>query len=466
MLERTRPSRRLLVGLGVLILCVLELQALIQLLRAQAALRQRVIRTTRESAVMARPRLGALLRSGGSEAWARAAREAIGSSLATEVELFDLSGRRLFAQPLPSPIERSLDDNEVEILKSGAVMTLGPFTGQASRLLTYLYFPSGDIAVVLRLSTAVPELAADLRDRRQLLMGHGLALFVLVLAGSLALFPGAARGPESRTRALEAYERAMEKLRDHGNEVSREHAEARRKMNEVLHDKEALARAGELTAGIVHEVRNGLGTILGYARFIETTPPLAEGTGAAKKIVEECEILETVIRRFVDFVKREKLCLAPFDLGRMLSRVAARESRGRNGGAVSVEEAKGGVFLGDEELLERAFENLVRNAREASGEGGHVWVGVTREAETAVITVADDGPGLSAPSEKELRPFFTTKPGGLGLGLPIALKIVQLHEGELRLENRSPRGLIVRVRLPIRVAAADHDVTEGNNWGP
>jgi signal transduction histidine kinase len=108
-------------------------------------------------------------------------------------------------------------------------------------------------------------------------------------------------------------------------------------------------------------------------------------------------------------------------------------------------------LLGDEELLERAFENLVRNAREAAGAGGHVWVAGRTDREEVVITVSDDGPGLSEQKRQELRPFFTTKPGGLGLGLPIVHKVIGLHGGAILMSDRSPRGLVVTVRLPARI---------------
>jgi signal transduction histidine kinase len=133
----------------------------------------------------------------------------------------------------------------------------------------------------------------------------------------------------------------------------------------------------------------------------------------------------------------------------MLSRVAARESRGGPGGEVTLPRGDLGTLSGDEALLERAFENLVRNAREAAGTGGHVWIDVARDAAAAVVTVSDDGPGLTPAARQKLRPFFTTKAGGLGLGLPLALKIVRLHEGEVVFASRSPRGLRVEVRLPL-----------------
>jgi signal transduction histidine kinase len=229
--------------------------------------------------------------------------------------------------------------------------------------------------------------------------------------------------------------------------MSREHEVERRRMEEAIEDKEAMARAGELTAGIVHEMRNGLGTILGYARILErdTSPAVAE---AGLRIREECETLETVARRFMDFVKRETLDRAPFDLGRTLSRVVAREFRHRPEVKTTLTGLEGGLTLmGDEELLERAFENLVRNAADAGGSGGRVWVEVVRDTQSVIVTVADDGPGMPS-DRREIRPFFTSKAGGLGLGLPIALKIVRLHGGTLELGDRSPRGLSVTVRLP------------------
>jgi signal transduction histidine kinase len=65
------------------------------------------------------------------------------------------------------------------------------------------------------------------------------------------------------------------------------------------------------------------------------------------------------------------------------------------------------------------------------------------------ILIVDDGPGLSADHPGEARPFFTTKAGGLGLGLPLARKILLLHGGTLALEDAAEGGVTVRVGLPI-----------------
>jgi signal transduction histidine kinase len=172
----------------------------------------------------------------------------------------------------------------------------------------------------------------------------------------------------------------------------------------------------------------------------------------ARGIREECETLESVIRRFVDFVREERLERAAFDLGRLLDRVVAREGRAHPSRAVRVEAGEGVRITADEDLLERGLENLVRNALEAAGAGGKVEIGVKRVSGGLEIRIADDGPGFP-PEGAPLRPFATGKAGGLGLGLPLALKVVQLHGGRLELESPANGGAVVRVLLPAEPGA-------------
>ena len=454
MAEFRRPSLRLAFALAVVVLGLFEVQNLLEILLSQSRLRERAIRGVQEPLRASRPHVDGLLAARDVDS---ALRAVLQSTPAAEVELFTPAGKRLAAQPQPAPVQHWLSEAEVATLRKGAVVTVGPVAGGGGRLLFYAGVRSGGQDAVLRVTSAAPDLVEDLRERRRLLIGHGVAMVLLVVVGVLAVFPGREPPAGSTPRAIDAYVEAMERLREHGEALSERH-EA---LEEAMQDREAMARAGELTAGMVHEVRNGLGTILGYARIVEASGSPPAAVDAAARIREECETLETVVRRFMDFVKREKLNLGPVDLGRMLGRVVARESRGRAGGEVTLDAVDVGPLVGDEDLLERAFENLVRNAREAAGVKGHVWVGAARQGHGVVVTVADDGPGIPAASREGLRPFFTTKAGGLGLGLPIALKIVRLHQGELTLSDRAPRGLVVTVRLPA-TGPGDRDVTRSS----
>jgi signal transduction histidine kinase len=463
MADLRRSSGRLVLGLAVVVLILLEILGLTGTLRSQARVQGRVLRMTRDAALVARPRLAEMLLPGGPQAWSTAADAALRSSLAAELEVFDLSGRARLAHPRPAPVSHWLGPDEQKAVENGGVLVVGPIAQRYTRLLTYLSFRSGDETVILRLSNAMPELQEDLEERRSLLLGHGVVLVLLVVIGALLLFPGPADSPLSPS-ALGAYEAAMERLQARGQELSHEHELERRRMEEAMQEKEAMARAGELTAGIAHEVRNGLGTILGYARLVERAKSKEEIAEAAARIREECEILEGVVRRFMDFVKQETLRLAPFDLRPMLRRVAAREIRSRPGAPVSLPEGDPVTLVGDEELLERAFENLVRNAREAAGPAGHVGITLEPSVDGELsVTIVDDGPGLPPGSPTAPRPFFTTKPGGLGLGLPLAVKILRLHHGDLRLDNHTPRGLAACVRLPAGGPEAAAGVTVGNH---
>jgi len=442
-------SVRFVVGFALLVVGLVEVYMLLVGARSQRRLRMTTIGRVRAEVALALPALLADLGPGGRESWNAAAHRAVESGLATEVEVWEAGGEVLLSRPTVAPVGHRPDEREAAELRSGAPVAALAQAGPVARALTYVPFQDGGRRLLLRLSTPVPDLERDLLERQNGFVAHLAALSVLLLAAVLVFFAPARPREPPPTRALDAYEEAMERLRDRGEELTREHVAERRRMEGELREQAAMARAGELTAGIVHEVRNGLGTILGYARMLERDAPGPEVVEAARSIREECETLEAVIRRFMQFVRQETLTVAPFDLVRLLSRVAARESRGRPGADVVLRPPEiAGPVRGDEELLERALENLVRNGREAAGGRGHVWVSAAADAGTVTITIEDDGPGLPPESRDRPRPFFTTKPGGLGLGLPIAFKIIRLHEGELAFEDRAPRGLRAMVRLP------------------
>ncbi|HSD29386.1 MAG TPA: ATP-binding protein, partial [Vicinamibacteria bacterium] len=324
--------------------------------------------------------------------------------------------------------------------------------GPVVRTLVYLPVPGASEGLFVRIAATAPDLEEEVRERQQVLLGHLASLAALVLAGALVLLPRAGEPSAPPDGALNAYEQAMERLRDHGEEMTARHDAERRRMEEAIRESEALARAGELTAGIAHEVRNGLGTIVGYARMLERSSLPADPAAAARSIREECETLETVVRRFTDFVKLENLQIRDTDLSRLLARVVAREARAREEVRTRLVGLDAPLVVrADEELLERALENVVRNAVEAAAAGGgHVGVAAWPTGGQVEVRIEDDGPGLASDHPGEIRAFYTTRPGGLGLGLPLARKIILLHGGSLRLANRASGGAEVVVTLAVQ----------------
>lgn len=221
-------------------------------------------------------------------------------------------------------------------------------------------------------------------------------------------------------------------------------------LEEQLRLKEALARLGELTAGLAHEFRNGLATIHGYGRLLDPqTLPEPERT-CVDGIRSETVALGEVVTNFLRFARPEQLTMAPVDLRAVV--VRAVEDVTGAAQAVTIE----GTFStvgGDDVLLRQAFSNLIRNSLEAC-EGGAVPAAVTVRGEVvgedAVVVVEDNGPGFTPESlRKVFQPFETTKANGTGLGLAIVQKVVVSHNGHITAANRAEGGAQFRLRLPL-----------------
>lgn len=104
----------------------------------------------------------------------------------------------------------------------------------------------------------------------------------------------------------------------------------------------------------------------------------------------------------------------------------------------------------DPDQLEQLLINLVKNAIDAAGETGEVKVRWRTTSETLCLEILDNGPGLSG-TDNLFVPFFTTKPGGTGIGLVLCRQIAEAHDGALALENRDDaRGCVARLELPLR----------------
>ena len=447
MADLRRTSFRLGLALALAVVGLFEILSLLHGVRSVRRLRARVTHDAEERVQAARPRLDAALAGGGEPAWDEAASLALSLGLASEVDVLDPTGRVVFSRPATAPVADDLRPDERRRLATGHLRSVVVQKGREVRALVTLGLPRG---ASFRMASLAPDLEEELLERQQVFLGHLASLAALAVAAALALLPREGERPAPPEGALHAYEQAMEQLRDQGEEMSARHEAERHRMEEAIREKEALVRAGELTAGIAHEVRNGLGTIVGYARLLERASLPEDPAAAARAIREECETLETVVRRFTDFVKLERLQVGDTDLARLLARVVAREQRAREEVRTRLVGLDAPLVVrADEELLERAFENVVRNAIEAAAGGGrHVEVQARESAGQVEVRIDDDGPGLAADHPGEIRPFYTTRPGGLGLGLPLARKIVLLHGGSLELAARAPAGARVLVRLP------------------
>ena len=228
-------------------------------------------------------------------------------------------------------------------------------------------------------------------------------------------------------------------------------------LEDQLRLKDALARLGELTAGLAHEFRNGLSTIHGYARMLDPAALPPPHGAYAEGIRGETQALGEVVTRFLDFARPERLTLQTLALELVIKRAVSDVDP--EAAAVTVSGAFGHVE-GDEVLLRQTFANLVRNALEACQRVGsvadvRVHGGINVADGIVEITVADNGPGLPATDRDRLfQPFFTTRSHGTGLGLALVQKFVVTHNGQVRADDRPSGGAVFTVRLPLKTVVA------------
>src|SRR3954469_8687942 len=208
-----------------------------------------------------------------------------------------------------------------------------------------------------------------------------------------------------------------------------------------------------------HELNNSLApikSIAGSLVSIINRDPLAEDwredmVRGLSVITSRSESLSRFIGAYARLAKLPRPQLQPLDVAASVRRAVSFETR------IQVQVIRGPdlVVQGDPDQLEQVLINLLRNAADASlVTNGRVRIGWRRDGSMLEIWIRDDGPGLSGTANLFV-PFFTTKPGGSGIGLVLSRQIAEGHGGALMLENRTDgQGCIARLRLPAPIEAA------------
>jgi signal transduction histidine kinase len=222
-----------------------------------------------------------------------------------------------------------------------------------------------------------------------------------------------------------------------------------------LHEREGrLAAIGQMTSGLVHDLRNPLTQLKGSTDLAYF---LALQGGELGTIVEELEIvragsdrLRRMIEEILDYarggtpsLRLEKVTVRLF-LDKVLNPLISDLKERGIEADIRSEISDGVQATLDPDRVQRVLENLVRNAREAVQtlkRDRRVWLSARLEGQSLALRVADNGPGISEEAARHLfKPFATDKKQGTGLGLVTARDLVNAHGGELRVETRAPEG--------------------------
>ncbi len=220
---------------------------------------------------------------------------------------------------------------------------------------------------------------------------------------------------------------------------------------ERLMEAEALAVAGELSAAVAHSIRNPLVSIRTSAELQRELHGDADGVQV--EIMRNVDRIEHLIRTLLTYAGDPAAACGRADVGALLREAAERFAPDLHAHDKRFEldlDDDLGVVDADPVILAQVFNSLLANAAEATSGGGGVRLSARRDGPRTSIAISDDGTGIAPEHLRDIfKPFFTTKPRGLGVGLPLARRIVLRLGGELRVERRSLRGTLVQLHLPL-----------------
>jgi signal transduction histidine kinase len=303
------------------------------------------------------------------------------------------------------------------------------------------------IGAALLLPALVNDLgiALGVLERTVTLLPHGFLIYAFGVAAALLVRFKIASGE---------IEHATTSLRQRTEELLHSHAELRQVQGE-LSSKRQLAVVGELAAAIAHEVRNPLAVIVNAVAGLRRGSLKEQDRTTLLDIVdEEAGRLNRLVGDLLRFARPFSVNRLPVSLGEL-----ARRFKGSIEGPQEIVTEIDAVSEADTawvdpNLFRLVFDNLLSNARQAMREGGVILVRIRPErarAEPSVrIEVVDSGQGMDPEVQRRaLDPFFTTRPSGTGLGLPIVQRIVEAHGGDLRIHSVGGVGTTVTVTIPV-----------------
>ena len=227
-------------------------------------------------------------------------------------------------------------------------------------------------------------------------------------------------------------------------------------INTQLQVSERLAALGRITAGVAHEVKNPLNSMrLWLENLKECLPP--DSDSGAKQAVQvldkEIDRLDAVVKRFLDFTRPMDVRLEPTQLAELLKEVlevAQPQMQKANIQVAQLLPIDVPEVYVDRALLKQAVLNLVLNAGESMPTGGQLRLMLTRRGEMAEISVGDTGKGIPPEHRQKIfQLFFTTRPGGSGIGLASTFRIVQLLNGSIDFTTEVGKGTTFRIELPL-----------------
>jgi two-component system sensor histidine kinase HydH len=237
--------------------------------------------------------------------------------------------------------------------------------------------------------------------------------------------------------------------------ILRDLGEVRRLQDEIRR-QEKLAAIGELAAGVAHEIRNPLSSIKGIASYFkEKFESDSDDEEMAGVMIEEVDRLNRVIGELLEFARPTELKPTPTDVNDLLEysvRLIQKEASAKD---ITIDLRLSEALLTtriDSDRFSQCLLNIYINALQAMDKGGQLRIRTAMSKGNWInIQINDTGKGINADDLSRIfDPYYTTKPKGTGLGLAIVHKIVEAHDGQIKVRSVLGKGSTFTITLPIR----------------
>ncbi len=356
-------------------------------------------------------------------------------------------GRRAPSVWIPDPSELS---------RSGIVKTADD--GTSVRAFLPLSVPEPAVLEVeFSVATTMSAMKRGVRLGIGLMAGSLLAVAIIVMT----MFEREVVAPLQRIDVLLRTERGQhlppanrDELRHLEHSVTRL-IEQEKAVQARVDAREGLAQVGELAAEMAHEFKRPLSSIRTAVDVLQQEYELDEGGKQVLAAVDgQLERLYDTMQDLFSLAKPVVLPEAAVELANTLDDALVELSGLLDLSKIHIHRSyahEGRKIPGDPRRLRQAFLNVLTNAAEAMPEGGDLTVSVRpAESDCVEVAITDTGGGLDPEAvDRALRPFYSTKPAGTGLGLPLVARIIAAHQGGLAIESWPHAGTTVRITLPL-----------------
>jgi len=229
-----------------------------------------------------------------------------------------------------------------------------------------------------------------------------------------------------------------------------------------LETKHRLAALGEMAGGLAHQLRNSMGTIIGYGHLLKKKfKNVGEADSSITALVQETNEAEQLIEQFLNFTRPFNYQPVETSFDELLDElIESFRVRSNCNKMVFEKDGTAGISIfTDALLLKQALANIIDNACNAYvGREGTVRIHSEVDEHYLTLSIEDFGCGIKGEDmDKIFTPFYSSRPKGTGLGLPLAGKIIDLHQGRLSIKSQPGEGTIFTVYLPLEKTSRTQD---------